>query len=301
MDKFGDITKFVALQRDVTKELEIESQLRQAQKMEAIGTLAGGIAHDFNNILTPIMGYTDMLLGSAKTGSEEHGYLTVIRSGATRAKELVAQILQFSRKSTSKPQPIQLTAITKEVLKLLHSTLPKTISIISDIDPNPHHVLADPTQFHTVLMNLCVNANHAMPNGGNLTVSLKNAALESYRIKADVKLSGSFVRLSVQDTGVGMDKETRTRIFEPFFTTKEIGSGTGRSGNSGWQTEKIKKTGPFPQGKGCAQEAEGGRYGSRHRRCCPRAGEGGSRGQPLQDRRGRQALQYQYRGRRLTE
>lgn len=216
--------------QDITEQRNLEQQLHQTQKMSAIGTLAGGIAHDFNNLLTPILGYADMLLYTLPPHSDEAKDISKIFQAGNRAKDLVKQILTFSRKSGQEHRPLQIQSITKEAIKLLRSSIPVTIDIKQDIDPLCPAVMADPTQIHQVVMNLCTNAYHAMQEiGGTLTLSLAQVAIESDAIhanKADLT-PGNYVRLKVSDTGHGMSPETRERIFEPYFTTKEIGDGTG--------------------------------------------------------------------------
>ena len=223
----GEIINYIAVKRDVTEERNREAQLWQAQKMEAIGVLSGGIAHDFNNILTPILGYTEILRMKLPKDSKVQSYLDAIHEGAMRAKDLVEQILLFSRQNQSERRPMQLNLLAKEVLKLLRSALPKTIEIQDRYDPDLPLVAADATQIHSLLMNLCTNASHAMPDGGVLAVSLQRTVLSEYEIYNGQKISGEFIRLIVADNGEGMDRDTLGRIFDPFFTTKEVGKGTG--------------------------------------------------------------------------
>ena len=228
MDAKGEFIGIVHSAKDITAFKQLEQRLRQAQKMEAIGTLAGGIAHDFNNILTPIFGYSELMLERLAIGSEERGLVQEIMNSSIRAKELVKQILTFSRQSEQHRQPVQIHLIVKEALKLLRSSIPTTIAI------NQHVidcglVMADPTQIHQILMNLCTNAYHAMrESGGELNVSLSEVEL-SERDYLDnlVLLPGPHVKLTVRDTGCGMTKELQERIFEPYFTTKKLGDGTG--------------------------------------------------------------------------
>lgn len=229
-DEHGRIINFVAVKRDVSKEVLLEKQLRQAVKMEAIGTLAGGIAHDFNNILAAILGYGEM----AKTQLPEESLARkdieqVIRAG-NRAKNLVKQILTFSRQGEEAFSPLQLPPLVKEALQLLHSSLPTTIQIQKQIDDNCPAILADATQIHQVLMNICTNAKHAMDrSGGILTVALsKITVTELGDIPACPQLEkGTYLDLSIRDTGCGMNTVTQANIFNPFFTTKEVGKGTG--------------------------------------------------------------------------
>ncbi|OGR07266.1 MAG: hypothetical protein A2511_17070 [Deltaproteobacteria bacterium RIFOXYD12_FULL_50_9] len=208
----------------------LEKKLLQAQKMEAIGTLAGGIAHDFNNILTPILGYAEMVLETLPSQSVEHEDQLMIIEGALRAKDLVRQILLFSRQTEQEQGPVEVKLVAKEVIKLLRSSLPANIEIHQNISPQRSMVLADPTQIYQVIMNLCTNAYHAMlVNGGILGVALSHVDLEAGAIRDNKsELSpGSYLKLEVSDTGHGMDQKIMERIFEPYFTTKPFGDGTG--------------------------------------------------------------------------
>jgi PAS domain S-box-containing protein len=207
----------------------LEAQLREAQKLEAIGTLAGGIAHDFNNILAPIIGYTEIALGDMPVLDPQRELLEQVIKAANRAKELVGQILAFSRHEQEKPMiPINIGSTVKEALKLLRATLPSTIEIRQDVDRGI--AVADGIQVHQIVVNLCTNAAHAMEGRGTLCISLKKLALKKEDLEGfavpDLE-SGPYLRLSVADSGHGMDSETIQRIFEPYFTTKEPGKGTG--------------------------------------------------------------------------
>ena len=224
----GAIINYVAVKRNVTREVELAKQLRQTQKMEAIGTLAGGIAHDFNNILSAIIGYSEIALQDVETGSRLRGYLERVLGAGSRAKELVQQILAFSRQAELEPKPLNITPIVKEALKLLRASLPAFIAIRQDLTSEAT-VQADPTHLHQVVMNLCTNAAHAMEkDGGTLTVHLEDVTVSTDTAAEIPDLNpGPFVCLTVQDTGHGMPREVVERIFDPFFTTKEIGEGTG--------------------------------------------------------------------------
>ena len=217
------------LRRSWETEERLQAQLRHSQKMETIGTLAGGIAHDFNNVLTPILGYANMALQDTPSESRTHSDLQHVVSAGKRAKELVNQILAFSRRSEPERKPIQIAFIVTEALKLLRSSLPSTIEFPQNIDPDCGTVLADATQIHQVVMNLCTNAFHAMrESGGILEVNLDVVEVDDALARPHPKLAlGPYVRLTVSDSGHGMDPETRDRVFEPFFTTKGVGKGTG--------------------------------------------------------------------------
>lgn len=222
------IINYVAVKRNVTREVELAKQLRQTQKMEAIGTLAGGIAHDFNNILSAIIGYSEIALQDVEADSRLRGYLERVLGAGSRAKELVQQILAFSRQAELEPKPLNITPIVKEALKLLRASLPAFIDIRQDL-ASEATIQADPTHMHQVVMNLCTNAAHAMEKGGgNLTVHLEDVAVSAETaVQVPDLTPGPFVCLTVRDTGHGMPREVVERIFDPFFTTKEIGEGTG--------------------------------------------------------------------------
>jgi len=215
--------------RDITPQRKLEAQLRQAQKMEAIGTLAGGIAHDFNNILAAIIGYTELAdLQVAEDTKLKENLGEVLKAGR-RARELVKQILAFSRQSEQERMPIQMRSIVKETIKLLRASLPTTIEIRQNIESDIATVEADPTQMQQVMMNFCTNALHAMSEeGGILEINLSETELDSYTASQYPDLgTGKYIRLTVSDTGHGIDKDVMERIFEPYFTTKEKGRGTG--------------------------------------------------------------------------
>ncbi|MGD8985024.1 MAG: PAS domain S-box protein [Desulfobacteraceae bacterium] len=214
---------------DITFEKRLEAQLLQAQKMEAIGTLAGGIAHDFNNILSSVIGYTELAIEEVSKGGLLHNNLQEVLKAGRRARDLVRQILAFSRQSDQELKPLEISPIIKETLKLLRASLPSTIDIKQHIGANMGTVMTDPTHVNQILMNLCTNAAHAMgENGGILDVSL-----EKVRNGTDVGVrfaglsSGPYLKLTVSDNGYGMTPEVRERIFDPYFTTKEKGEGTG--------------------------------------------------------------------------
>ena len=207
----------------------IEKRLQQAQKMEAIGTLAGGIAHDFNNILGAIIGYSNLALTDAKEEDSVHYYLEQIEQGGYRAKDLVKQILTFSRQTEQEKRPTKIGPLVKETAKLLRASLPATIEIKIEINAHADLVFADSTRIHQVIMNLCTNAGHAMrEKGGVLCISLFETDLDSCSSLPHPDLSeGPYLRLDVSDTGHGMPPKILDRIFDPYFTTKEKGEGTG--------------------------------------------------------------------------
>jgi PAS domain S-box-containing protein len=221
-----DITQRVESQKDKQR---LESQLRKSQRLETIGTLAGGIAHDFNNILTPILGYAEMGAISLSNENPLHEYFTEIMLAAERAQNLVSQILTFSRAQDSRLTPVSIQAIISEAFKLLRPSIPSTISIEQHIDTRCGNVLADPSQIHQVIVNLCTNAFHAMEKtGGTLRIDLNETVPDEILRKAFPKLRPSrYVCMKVSDNGTGMDEATMERVFEPFFTTKEVDKGTG--------------------------------------------------------------------------
>ncbi len=227
-DLTGKVTGAVEVGTDITERLVLEEQLRQAQKMESIGLLAGGIAHDFNNILSAIIGYTELAQQRDLSGEVLHGYLTNVLKSGHRAKNLVYQILAFSRQAESKFMPVKMSLIIKESLKMLRATLPATISMNQKF-PADGYVMGDPTQIHQVIMNLCVNAHHAMrENGGHLSVSIEE---DDMAVIPDVSSlparPGHYLRVVVADTGTGMQEHVLEHLFEPYFTTKPKGVGTG--------------------------------------------------------------------------
>jgi PAS domain S-box-containing protein len=228
-DTLGTIINYVVLERDVTQEVRLEQHMRQTQKMEALGTLAGGIAHDFNNILMPIIINTEMALLDAAEASPFSRYLQLVLEAANRGKDLIRQIITFSRQREEAKTPVEVAPVIQEALKFLRASIPKTIEIRDRIDAIPGTVLGDPTQIQQVLMNLCSNAAHAMrERGGILEVSLAAIDVEGETSGHPIALKpGSYVKLSVGDTGQGMDRETLERVFDPFFTTKRPGEGTG--------------------------------------------------------------------------
>jgi len=214
---------------DISERKKLEDQLRQSQKMEAIGTLAGGIAHDFNNILSAIFGYTDLAVLHAENSEQLHRDLTSIQQGAERAKELVQQILTFSRQSELTREPLRIAMVVQEAVKLLRSSIPATIEIRQQIDAADQAVLADAIQIHQVVMNLCTNAYHSMrEQGGILGIKLLEKEIKSGDpLLGNTIEPGQYLELEISDTGSGMDQTTREKIFDPYFTTRRSGEGTG--------------------------------------------------------------------------
>lgn len=220
-----DITDMEKTRKERDK---LGKQLLHVQKMEAIGTLAGGIAHDFNNILSPMIGYSEILLEDLPKASSQWIMVEKLHQAAIRAKELVHQILTFSRQKDQEVKPISLQPILKEALKLLRASFPSSITIETRVDPACGKVLADPTRIHQVVMNLTTNAFHAMEeSGGVLTLSLEERTVESCKLGSVELQSGRYGLMKIIDTGTGIRKEVMQNIFDPYFTTKEQGKGTG--------------------------------------------------------------------------
>jgi PAS domain S-box-containing protein len=228
-DGEGRVMSMVAICRDVTQERALEAQLIQAQKMEALGTLAGGIAHDFNNILGAIVGYTELARMEIPKESKAHQHLERVLASGRRARDLVQQILTFSRQKEMEKRPVHLRYLIKEAVKMLRASIPSTIEIREYAPSEVPPVLGDPTQLHQVVMNLCTNAYHAMREaGGELELRLEKVCVEGDDLLHLAELrEGEYVVLTVRDTGCGIPHEILDRIFEPYFTTKEVGEGTG--------------------------------------------------------------------------
>jgi signal transduction histidine kinase len=207
----------------------LQAQLQQAQKMEAIGTLAGGIAHDFNNLLGVIVGNNELAMDEIPEWSPARENLEEIYNACMKARDLVKQILAFSRQMSQRMESVEIGPLIKESLKLLRSSFPTTIEIRQNISCQSDTVNADPTQIYQVLLNLCTNASHAMEDvGGLLEVRLENIVLDEADAAQYADMyAGKYVRLTVADTGHGIEADVIDRIFEPYFTTKELGKGTG--------------------------------------------------------------------------
>jgi len=218
----------LSITRDITKQRKLEYEIQHTQKMESIGTLAGGIAHDLNNILFPIIGHTEMLIEDIPEDSSLRDSLDGIHAGALRAKELVKQILTFSRRDHSELKVMKIQPVVEEALQLLRSTIPTTIGIKQNIQKDCGMIKADLTQMHQVIINLATNASHAMKEkGGELKISLKEIEVGEDAVIIPDMRPGVYACLTVADTGRGMSKELIAKIFDPFFTTKEVGKGTG--------------------------------------------------------------------------
>ena len=224
----GQVEYYESFARDVTQQRQLETQLAQAQKMEAIGRLAGGVAHDFNNLLTVILSYSDLLLEDLPADSADRDDVTQIRKAAEGASALTRQLLAFSRQQVLQPRVLDLNASVAGIEKLLTRLLREDITLQCVLPPKVGTIRVDPGQLEQVIMNLGANARDAMPNGGKLTIETANVDIDaSYTsVHASAK-PGHYVMLAVTDTGVGMDAATQARIFEPFFTTKDVGKGTG--------------------------------------------------------------------------
>jgi len=227
-DDAGDVIGVFAAARDVSEQQKLEAQLRQAQKMEALGTLTGGIAHDFNNILAAVIGFTEIAKDRVPKESRVQHQLDRVRQAGIRGRELVNHMLQFSRETEQEKKPLPLSAIVKETTKLLRASIPTTVSISTEVRSESGYVLADPIQMQQVVMNLCTNAAYAMRGkGGILRVELSDFSVSPAEDNPDGIKPGLYMRLTASDTGSGIPPEIIDRVFDPFFTTKKPGEGTG--------------------------------------------------------------------------
>ena len=226
-DASGAVTGLVGISRNITERKRLEEQLRQSQKMEAIGQLAGGIAHDFNNLLTIILGYSELLGVRIAEGDELRESVDAISDAATRAAELTRQLLAFGRKSMLQPRLLDLNATITDTSRMLGRLLGLPVRCELVLSDRIGRVRVDPGQLNQVLINLAVNARDAMPNGGTLTIRTMAVDLDESNSARLELTPGPYVLIEVVDTGIGMSADVRTHIFEPFFTTKGIGTGTG--------------------------------------------------------------------------
>jgi hypothetical protein len=226
--QYGGQTAALAVVMDITSRRQLEEQLRQAQKMEAIGMLTGGVAHDFNNLLTIITGYSQLILAKAPPDDPSRHSAEQIVKAAERAGELTGQLLAFSRRRTTQPKPLDLNAVVSSLSTMMRRLIGEDIELRLALGEDLGRVMADAGQIEQVLLNLAVNSRDAMPKGGVLTIETANATVErDHRGGIPALKSGAYVLLMVSDTGCGMDEATRAHIFEPFFTTKGAGAGTG--------------------------------------------------------------------------
>jgi PAS domain S-box-containing protein len=226
--RISDNSFILTIFLDVTEQKQLQAQLQQAQKMESIGTLAGGIAHDFNNILYSMIGYTELALDDIEKGSQLYNNLKEVLIAGNRAKDLVRQILTFSRQADQELKPLKIQLVVREALKLIRSSLPSSIEINQNISNTCGFVLADATQIHQVAMNLLTNAYHALEDkGGKVDITLKEIELDVDDLKDPAMIPGPYVCLTVADTGTGIDESIMDRIFEPYYSTKVKGKGTG--------------------------------------------------------------------------
>ena len=228
-NKEGRPTKIMCVTRDITERRALEAQLRQARKMESIGTLSGGIAHDFNNILSIMIGNTELALDKVPESNSVHTNLEEIKTAGLRAKNIISQLLSFSRKTEQNLKAVAIVPVIKDAIQFLRSTIPTSIAIHADIIDSGETVLADPVGLNQIIMNLCINASHAMEQaGGILTVNVKSVILENTSDKNEPDLApGDYVTIIVSDTGQGINHKIIDRIFDPYFTTKDVGKGSG--------------------------------------------------------------------------
>jgi len=217
-----------AIIRDITERKQLEEQLRQAQKMEAIGRLAGGVSHDFNNLLTVITGYSDLLMLDIAKNDPMVQFIKEIKKAAVRAESLTRQLLAFSRKQVTQPIVLNINNLIENMKKMLGRLIGEHIELITSLDPETGHIKADQGQIEQVVMNLTINARDAIPQGGKITIELQNMNFKKSFTSEGMEIkAGFYIMLTISDTGIGMDKKTQNHIFEPFFTTKKVGEGTG--------------------------------------------------------------------------
>ena len=231
----GRIKRILGIAEDITEKIQsqktklaLESQLRQAHKMEAIGTIAGGIAHDFNNILSIILGNSELALNDIPELTPANESLKEIKQACIRAKEIIQQLLSFSRKTNKKKNVLQIKDQIQETISLLRASIPSTIELIIHIQEDVGFIQAEPTLIHQILINLCTNAMHAMDGGGLLEIKVSSVQIDAETLMVNRTIApGEYVKLTVSDTGTGIQNEIKDRIFDPYFTTKDVGKGTG--------------------------------------------------------------------------
>jgi two-component system, cell cycle sensor histidine kinase and response regulator CckA len=213
---------------DITERFQLESQLRQAQKLESVGRLAGGVAHDFNNLLTVISGYSGFILDASRPGDPVYPYAQEIKKAGEHAAGLTKQLLAFSRKQVIEPRRLDVNTIVADAKRMLHRLIGEDIELTTTLDPLLPQVMADPDQINQVIVNLVVNARDAMLDGGRLDIAIASVDLDAQAVASHPDaVPGSYVVMTVTDSGIGMDEKTQQSAFEPFFTTKETGRGTG--------------------------------------------------------------------------
>ena len=250
-DAGGEVISYIAVKQDLTQQKQLEEQLLQSQKMEAVGRLAGGVAHDFNNLLVVINGYSELTMRRLREGDPLRRNVEEIKKAGERAAALTRQLLAFSRKQVLQPKVFNINAVVSEMEKMLRRLIGEDMEFRTALASDLGSIKADPSQIEQVLLNLCVNARDAMPGGGKLTIETSNVYLDEEYASRHVGVgSGDYVMLAVSDTGCGMNDETLAHIFEPFFTTKEMGKGTGlglstvygivqQSGGSVWVYSEV--------------------------------------------------------------
>ncbi len=227
LDGNGNIAGFDGYMIDITEKKRLEERLLRSQKLEAVGTLAGGIAHDFNNLLTAIIGYSEIMLDKVKEDDPLHQYAGIIHSAAERGAELTKRILNLARKEKMETKMVDVNESVRSSLELLRRSFPKSIEIVTSLKEGLPKIKADPSQIQQVILNLAVNAKDAMPAGGRLRVETDAEGMEESATGDSAGGSGGYVKVSVSDSGTGMNRDMQNKIFDPFFTTKEIGKGTG--------------------------------------------------------------------------
>ena len=226
-DETGKAIRVVGTHVDITERKSLESRLRHAEKMESIGVLAGGVAHDFNNILGIILGNAELALDDIPDWNPAHEFLKEIRASSLRAKDVVQELLRFSRKSEVQKKPLEISQLVEDSMKLLRTSIPTSIEFVLNIPESPNYIHADPTQINQILMNLASNAADAMDEeGGVLEISLEKWAFEKRNQEMNLE-PGKYIKLSVKDAGSGIERDDLGRIFDPYFTTKDVGKGTG--------------------------------------------------------------------------